>query len=305
MRQTAAQWAHDLAQLELAKVTQINGELVQAGHGQPDGERLLQDTRARITRCRQLWDDHNYPEAYHEADRALRPLRILMRAEWEDACKLLDTPVASPYALSYYTLPRHWQFMDQVRTAHAGGNVAQGGDFESGPGTWQKDARSLDATYVDLDARIVPDDPHDGKQCMKLEIKAKTNPGPDGKVPPPPGALERTYLAVYSQPVRLQPGTLVRISTWVKIPKAISASADGALIYDSAGGEPLAVRMAGEVKQWRKVTLYRRVPSTGEINVTLALTGIGKAYFDDVRIEPLESGETPHNSGVQAVRFTK
>jgi hypothetical protein len=305
MRQTAAQWAHDLAQLELAKVTQINQELVQVNHGQPDGERLLQDARARINRCRQFWDDHNYPEAYHEADRALRPLRILMRAEWEDACKLLDSPVASPYTLSYYTLPRHWRFMEQIQTARASGNVMQGGDFESGPQLWQADPRTLDGAYIDLDARILPEDPHEGKQCLKLEIKAKTNPGPDGKVAPPPGALERTYLAVHGPPVRLQPGTLVRISAWVRIPKALTASADGALIYDSAGGEPLAVRMVGEVKQWRKVTLYRRVPSTGVINVTLALTGIGKAYFDDVRIEPLESNGAAQGNGVQAVRFSK
>jgi hypothetical protein len=305
MRQTAAQWAHDLAQLELAKVTQINQELVAANHGQPDGERLLLDARARITRCREYWKDHNYPEAYHEADRALRPLRILMRAEWEDACKLLDTPVASPYALCYYTLPRHWKLMDQVQSARAGSNVLTSGDFE-GPNAWQQvDSPTLDAAYVDRDARIVPEDPHEGKQCLKLEIKAKTTPGPDGKVPPAPAALERTFLAVYGPSVRLQPGTLVRISTWVRIPKAISASADGVLIYDNAGGEPLAVRMAGEVKQWRKVTLYRRVPSTGAIKVTLALTGIGKVYFDDVRIEPLESNGTAQTSGVQAVRFSK
>lgn len=309
-RQTAAQWAHDLAQVELTKVSQINQELVQAGHGQPDGERLLQDARARLQRCRHHWEDHNYAEAYHEADRAVRPLRILMRAEWEDACKLLDTPVASPFALSYYTLPRHWRFMDQVQSAHSGNNVLPGGDFESAPGsgpnTWQADPRSIDTAYVDLDARLVPDEPHEGKQCLMLEIKAKTNPGPDGKVPPPPGALERTYLPVNSPPVRLQPGTLVRISAWVRIPKPISASADGALIYDSAGGEPLAVRMSGEIKQWRKMSLYRRVPSTGAITVTLALTGIGKVFFDDVRIEPLEAGGAPGNgNGVQAVRFSK
>jgi hypothetical protein len=232
-----------------------------------------------------------------------------MRAEWEDACKALDTPVASPYTLSYYTLPRHWRFMEQVQATHAGNNVLPGGDFESTPGrpstTWQPDKLSIDTAFVDLDARLVPDDPHEGKQCLQLEIKAKTLPGPDGKIPPPPGALERTYLAVHSQPVRLQPGTLVRISAWVKIPKAVSASADGALIYDSAGGEPMAVRMLGEIKQWHKITLFRRVPSTGVLSVTLALTGIGKVYFDDVRVEPLESGASPTASGVQAVRFSK
>jgi hypothetical protein len=292
-RQVAAQWAYDLAQVELVKVTQVNQQLVQAGHPQPDGDKLLEDTRKRLQRCRHAWEEHEYAEAYHEADRALRPLRILMRAEWEDACKGLDTPVASPYALSYYTLPRHWRFIDQVRAARATGNLLPGGDFESmetsGPNAWQPDSRSLDSRYVDLDARLVPEDPHQGRQCLMLEIKAKDTPGPDGKVPPPPAALERTYLAMYSPPVRLQPGTLVRISAWVKIPKPIGASADGALIYDSAGGEPLALRLTNQVMQWHKVTLYRTVPANGMVNVTLALTGIGKVYFDDVRIEALEN----------------
>jgi hypothetical protein len=238
-------------------------------------------------------------------------LRILMRAEWEDACKALDTPVASPYTLSYFTLPRHWRFIDQVRAASAGTNVLPGGDFETAPGpnsptAWRPDPRSLDSAYVDLDARLVPEEPHDGRQCLMLQIQAKSNPGPDGKVPPPPAALERTYLAVHSPPVRLQPGTLVRISAWVRIPQSISATADGALIYDSAGGEPLAVRLLGEVKQWRKLTLYRRVPSTGVVDVTLALTGIGKVFFDDVRIEPLESISPARDlPGVQAVRLRK
>jgi len=37
---------------------------------------------------------------------------------------------------------------------------------------------------------------------------------------------------------------------------------------------------------WKKFTLYRRVPSTGTIRVMLALTGLGTAHFDDIRIEP-------------------
>ena len=78
------------------------------------------------------------------------------------------------------------------------------------------------------------------------------------------------------------------------------------MIYDSAGGEPLAVRLVGEIKQGRKITLFRRVPATGMVNVTLALTGIGKVYFDDVRIEPLESASAVQKpQGLQAVRFSK
>ncbi|HJZ58219.1 MAG TPA: hypothetical protein VKE74_24975, partial [Gemmataceae bacterium] len=94
----------------------------------------------------------------------------------------------------------------------------------------------------------------------------------------------------------LPPGTLVRVSGWVKVPVPISGTADGALFYDDAGGEPLAVRLLhtmepGEPKPvWKQFHLYRRVPATGQIAVTLALTGVGVAYFDDIRIEPLVPG---------------
>src|SRR5262249_3853241 len=103
-----------------------------------------------------------------------------------------------------------------------------------------------------------------------------------------PAALERTFLAVHTPAVRLSPGSLVRVTGWVRLPGPIAASTDGALVYDSAGGEPLAVRLTGATGKWKQFTLYRKVPGTGTINVTLALTGIGTAYFDDVRIEPLQ-----------------
>ena len=41
---------------------------------------------------------------------------------------------------------------------------------------------------------------------------------------------------------------------------------------------------------WKKFILYREVPASGTISVTMALTGLGKVYFDDVRIEPLIAG---------------
>jgi hypothetical protein len=102
--------------------------------------------------------------------------------------------------------------------------------------------------------------------------------------------LERTFLAVDSPPVRLPPGTLVRVSGWIRIPSEISGSVDGVLFYDDAGGEPLGVRVS-HLPHWTQFHLYRRVPASGQIAVTLALTGVGIAYFDEIRIEPLLPGE--------------
>ncbi|MCS7046762.1 MAG: hypothetical protein NZO58_10430, partial [Gemmataceae bacterium] len=108
-----------------------------------------------------------------------------------------------------------------------------------------------------------------------------------------PLALERTLVALTSPAVPLPPGSLVQVSGWICIPVPITASSDGALLYDSAGGEPLAIRLS-EPTPWKKFTLYRRVPPSGTIQVTLALTGLGTVYFDDLRIEPL--APAPANS---------
>jgi hypothetical protein len=287
-RKLAAQWAHDLAEVEVDKVSRVYAELEKLGQGLPDGQKLLDNARQRLESCTKHWNDGEYSEAYAEAQRALRPLRILMRAEWEKALQdtglgePLAAPVASPYTVSFFTLPRHWRYLEQVRQGKVAGNVLPGGDFETAPGQqaemWaRQDPPPLDD--VDLEAQRVAEGAKEGRQCLRLQIKPK-NPQA------PPAALERTFLAINSPAVRLQPGRPVRISGWVQIPQPITASADGALLFDSAGGEPLAVRLTGPTG-WKKFTLYRQVPESGTINVTLALTGLGTVYFDDVRIEPL------------------
>src|SRR5262249_37778428 len=144
-------------------------------------------------------------------------------------------------------------------------------------------------------------------QILRLSITPKTMPLVGGKPPPAPAALDRTVLAVHSPVARFAPGTLVRVSAWVRIDEPIKATADGALFFDTAGGEPLAVRLTDStatqrpdksVNKWRRYYLYRRVPASGQIQVTLALTGLGTVYFDDVKIEPLTPG--PATSSVTA-----
>ena len=344
-RQSAAQWSYDMAQVEMKKVIGIEEQLEKQGHYLPDGKQLMDDAQTRLEAARRYWDNRLFNEAYLESQRALRPLRILMRAQWDQAVseclgpkKGLDSPASSPFAVSFFTLPRHWDFMDQVRRSVPAANVLPGGDFEVDAqrvqDTWRLEEPRLDevemvalpVSEVRVPMTVKPasntppdtgagksakptapptvkpasntppdtgagksaklaappttvEKPKHGKQCLKLEIKPKAGVYPQK-------ALERAMLALTSPVVHLQPGTLVQVSGWVRIPQAITASPDGALIFDSAGGEPLAIRLTQPIA-WKKFTLYRRVPDSGTMYVTLALTGLGTVYFDDVRIEPL------------------
>ncbi len=391
-RQEAAQWSHDLAVAELKKVRTVHEQLAQAGHPLKDGPALLERCEKSLAKTEELWEAHRFGEAYQEAQRALRPLRILQRVCWEDAIKdmsgdgtgmagtrlapvrtvpaaprtqaeaiaqaaALSSAVSSPYAVSFYTLPRQYQFMDQVRSAKPGANLLTDGGFEEPPGDWppgwleQKVTLPTDGVELLADRTVgAPDPPpqdrlpapvptmatpsadtggrsaerggsgdgragpgkpqsglrtgtpaaetkgsslanrlgpsqtdaHEGKQCLRLRIKAKDPLKP-------PAALERTFLAVHTPAVRLPPGTLARITGWIRLPVNVG-SADGVLVYDSAAGEPLALRLVNAQPKWRQFTLYRTVPANGTLNVTLALTGIGTVYFDDIRIEPLQTG---------------
>ena len=291
---SAAQWAYDEAREELAKVEYVNRELEQLGQKLPDGDALLEKARAFLESSLAHRKAGDYAEGCAEADRAQRPLRVLMRAHWERAVKALGgQAVASPYAVSFYTLPRHWRFWDEVSRMRIANNVLAGGDFETpndqreGAGwgvtmTPHPQSQTVGDDPVLLTIGRVAEAPKEGKQCLKLEVKPR-----DPAIPPT--LLEHTSLALASPAVRLQPGSLVRLSAWIKVPKPIIGSADGVLFFDSAGGEPLAIHI-GEAKDWKQFILYRRVPASGTVNVTMALTGIGTAFFDDVRIEPLVAG---------------
>lgn len=308
-RQKAAQWTYDLAQAELEKVLVVQRALEGQGQTIPEAARLLQDAQRRLQQTKTLWENRVFAEAYREGQRVLRPLHILMRKQWEKAARGLDAPTSSPYVLSYYTLPRHWQFMQDLRRCVPAANALPAGDFEENPDRptepWRKELMTLDE--VDLLAHrvgsVVPprgwdkDDklrkspfyfsaaPRQGQRCAMLQVRPKV-----GKAIP--RALDRTYLALSSPQVKLPPGSLVRLSAWINVPASILASPDGALFYDSAGGEPLAVRLT-QTPGWKKYVLYRRVPTSGVLQVTLALTGVGTVFFDDVRIQPLQQTDNP------------
>lgn len=282
--QKAAQWAIDEAREEIRKVEVVETQLEQGGHTLPDGVDLMKKAHDYLDTAEAHWRNQEWSEAYLDAQRSLRPLRILMRSQWEAAIKLLTTPMASPYALSFFTLPRHWKFWLEIQRCKPGANLIPGGDFETLPDQiqqgWLRQELPAPNDEVVPIARRVSEDHEEGRQCLMLQILPK-------QLDNVPLVLERAFIAVHSPTVKLPPGTLVKLTAWVRIPVNLTGTSDGALFYDSAGGEQMGVRMTGADSKWKHLVLYRRVPENGTIHVTMAMTGLGKVYFDDVRIEPL------------------
>ena len=55
------------------------------------------------------------------------------------------------------------------------------------------------------------------------------------------------------------------------------------MIAESIGGEALAYR-TGVTDGWQHFTLYRVATRSGPITLTIALTGLGEAWIDDLTI---------------------
>ena len=141
------------------------------------------------------------------------------------------------------------------------------------------------------------DDPRAPKPTLGNTIlRLRVTPKPvvinkDAKAPPEPQALERVFLAVNSPPVRLPPGSWVRVTGWIKTASPVRASADGVMFYDTTAGEAYALRLTSQPK-WKQFHFYRKVPTTGDLRVRMAITGFGTVYFDDIRVEPIIGSAT-------------
>lgn len=324
----AASWAVALAVEEFNTTLQVHEKLTGVAPEVPNAAQYFEESKRRVKQAEKYRDNGQYDHAYREATRALQPLRLLRREHWKRAVGSLDTPTATPYSVSYDTLPQFYELARDVQRAKPGKNLLPHGGFELGgtlppggadvtslPG-WTVRSGALDAVtpramivastgladpapappaagptgrFAADRVSVKPDEatiPALERHVLKLDVHLRREAGEAGKPSPPPVALERAVVAVESPVVSAPPGALVRISFWVKIPTPIASTADGLLVFDDAGGEPLSVRLT-HAPGWKQYHLYRRVPPTGEIRWTAALTGIGTAYLDDVQIVPL------------------
>ena len=102
----------------------------------------------------------------------------------------------------------------------------------------------------------------------------------------PPATLSTAPAWVTSPGVQLQAGDLVEITGVARVPQQPLGSVDGLMIFDSLGGEEMAVRIT-EAPSWRSFRLIRAAPTDTTVSVTIALTGHGRVQLDDLAIRVL------------------
>lgn len=284
----AAQLARDLAIEKASIVEQLDRTLTLNVQAIPKADEWREAARQSIQQADYRIVAGDYQKAYEFAQSAGRALRLIERAHWEAAAtKLGGSPMSSPLSVCFTTLPDHWRMIETLRGVQPGTTQLIGGNFENLQAMisngWEH-VQHPDANVKTV-VELAPQAARSGKLGLRLRVSAADPTAP-------PALIESPPVWVTAPAVRLAPGTWIRIHGWIRVNSPIGGSVDGVMISDSLGGRALAERI-GSTKGWREFTLYRVVNDTGAVTLTIAMSGLGEAFLDDVTIEPLNGAGKP------------
>lgn len=268
------------AKLKLDRVRDVDQRLGELGLRQPDGPQLLGAARELYLEAESAAARQDWSRVRQKSQQAMQMVRILQRAHWEDAVASLPSPVSSPFATSFQSLPEQAQFAMQITDGQAsvGNNLLSSGNFEDEhsqiPLGWRHEQDTPDD--VRAFAQLDPESPRRGKYCLRLwadHLQSAARPAFGG----------REFVSYITPPITVQKGEAVRFSGWLKIPHPLQASPDGLMIYDSLTGRNLALRMH-ETHDWQRFEIVREVQQSQDVTFTLALTALGEVRLDDLEV---------------------
>jgi len=166
----------------------------------------------------------------------------------------------------------------RLARAPAGTNLLSGGGFENLAALieagWRH--RQLPLEGIASSVRLSSIAPHSGLYCLELEARSTDKSAPTPVVPASP-------VWIQTSPVQVRAGDLVEITGVARVPEPLLGSIDGLLLIDSLGGPDMALRIS-HAPSWQPFRILRAAPSDGEITVSIALSGLGKAQIDDLAI---------------------
>jgi hypothetical protein len=184
--------------------------------------------------------------------------------------------MSHPLALSDDQVVEHAEFSQRLRALPGGENLLYGGDFEDLEQMTQFGWQHVrgETSGVDAGARLSPIEPRLGAYCLEISAAAR---------PESPGMTGAPAVWVISPPVPVDEGSAVEITGWVRVDHAIADSVDGLQIFDSLGGAELSLSVR-KTDGWQQFRIIRGVPSSTELRLTFALSGIGSACIDGVMV---------------------
>jgi hypothetical protein len=292
LAQASAETMLALARAKFERVVAIDEELQSLGAGQPDGPQIVSRSRQSLAEGAEALGRGQYKLAFEHAADSMQAMRILQRAHWNDAVRSLSSPLSSPHTLCFQTLPDHWRLMRRIAAeGDTGTNLLRSGDFEDFDTVvaegWRHEQGDIPG--VQAGAELYPS-AKQGHYALRL-----------GAVPlvgeTPPAVLPASPVTMISPPLEVRSGQVLHVSGWVRVPRPIVGSLDGAVLYDSIAGPAASLRWTGASpgasqgaskgdsdSEWRRFLFLREVPQTGSYTLTLQLSGLGEVHFDDLRV---------------------
>lgn len=270
-----------LAKAKLERVTKVDAELQTLGVSQPDAPQILGRSQYLVSYAEEALRRGDFHGARQMAADAMQLQRILQKAHWNDAVRKLTSPISSPYAICFQTLPEHWKLVSRLGESRMDNdnNLLRSGNFE------------------DIDTMVVDGWKHSQTDIFGVRAAAELYPqAKEGNyslrmvAAPVPGkelpvVFSQSPVTVTTPPVTVQSGQVVSVSGWVRVTTPVSHSLDGAILYDNLGGPLSALRWRGG-SDWQRFSFIREVQQSGNFTVTMALRGLGEVQLDDLKIIP-------------------
>ena len=121
--------------------------------------------------------------------------------------KELASPVTSPAAVCFQTLPGHWRLIDRIRSARFGPNLLPGGDFENLNMMFQAGWRYLKspAPGVQTAADLLAGSAHSGALGLRLSVTADDLKNPPAMLETSPITIRQPLDAGRGRANRLHP----------------------------------------------------------------------------------------------------
>jgi hypothetical protein len=295
----AAHLACRLVEMELAMTEQVLGALKKAKEtktipahpkdklplvAMPEQESMLRTTKDALTLAKDLAErtPPDYARSYLQAERAARGLRFAGRSLWMEATRHDLNMCMTPVSVSFATLPLYLAAYQRTNGGTLSANRLPGGDMEMQTleqAGWEIMSHKVRGV-ADVWAGVSPSAKRSGQSGLRMAAA----PDPSEK----PKQLETVPIWVATPPMAVRMGEMICVNGWIRIPQTLESTVDGLMIFDSLGGEELALRFRHTTGEWREFAFYRNVPADSNYFVFFALNGFGEVYLDDIRVAAVQ-----------------
>ena len=221
-------------------------------------------------------------EAYLQAERALREIRMSERRLWQIGTRFDQCLPVLPVSISFSTLPAYIENYGRIASGKVrltGENRLVGGDMERAEdwtaGSWNR----YDVPFDGVASSLRRDSASAYRGALGLTF-AVTADG-DGA----PVQTELPPLTV-TAPANVHIGELVCVQGWIRIEGKLAEGTDGFMIYESHGGPALAQRYY-ETDGWKRFAFYRYAATEGDMTLTFSLCTHGQVRLDEVSVQPV------------------